>query len=82
VVIELDGRVGHDSQSGAFRDLDRDNLHAEQSLITLRYGSADVRGRPCRVAAQVAAVLRSRGWTGTYAGCALCRRSLTRQAVS
>ena len=82
VVIELDGRVGHERAGQSFRDLARDNGHAEQNLVTLRYGSADVRGRPCEVAAQVAAVLRSRGWTGGYAGCPWCRRQIRRQAVS
>jgi len=38
---------------------------------TLRYGWADVLGRPCEVAAQVVAVLRARGWTGKPPGCAL-----------
>lgn len=81
IVIELDGRAGH-SGAAAFRDLRRDNSHAELNLITLRYGSADVRGRPCEVASQVAAVLRSRGWTGTWSGCPRCRRSIGRQGVS
>lgn len=82
VVIELDGRAGHEGAERKFRDLGRDNAHAEQNLITLRYGSADVRGRPCEVAGQVAAVLRSRGWRGDYAGCPWCRRKIHRQAVS
>lgn len=82
VVIELDGRRGHESTGDAFRDLSRDNAHAELNLITLRYGSADVRGRPCEVAAQVAAVLRSRGWSGTITGCPRCRKPPDRQAVS
>lgn len=82
VVVELDGRAGHASAERTFRDLARDNAHAELSLITLRYGSADVRGRPCEVAAQVATVLRARGWTGAYGGCPRCRNAIRRQAVS
>lgn len=82
VVIELDGRAGHEEAERSFRDLERDNAHAERNVITLRYGSADVRGRPCEVAAQVAAVLRSRGWQGDYPGCPWCRRRIHRQAVS
>lgn len=78
VVVELDGLLSHASAIGAFRDLRRDNAHAELNLITLRYGSADVRGRPCDVATQVAAVLQSRGWTGHQTACPRCRR----QAVS
>ena len=81
VVIELDGRVGHDGVVQTFRDLERDNAHAELNLITLRYGSSDIRGKPCEVAAQVAAVLRSRGWTGEYDGCPRCRASLSRHRL-
>lgn len=73
VVIELDGRVGHEGVRSVFRDLARDNAHAELNLITLRYGSADVRGKPCEVAAQVATALRSRGWTGDHRACRHCR---------
>ncbi len=73
VVIELDGRAGHEGTRSSFRDLSRDNAHAELNIITLRYGSDDVRGKPCEVAAQVAATLRSRGWTGDYSGCPRCR---------
>ena len=71
VLIELDGRVGH--VDGAFRDLRRDNSHATSGFITLRYGSADVRGKPCQVAWQVAAALASRGWPGPFVRCSLCR---------
>ncbi len=73
VVIELDGRNGHEGTRSSFRDLSRDNAHAERNIITLRYGSKDVRGKPCEVAAQVATTLRSRGWTGDYSGCPHCR---------
>ncbi len=69
-VIELDGRVGH--IDGAFRDLDRDNRHAALGQGTARYGSIDVRGRPCAVAAQVAQILRSHGWTGVLCPCPAC----------
>ncbi|MGV8907879.1 MAG: type IV toxin-antitoxin system AbiEi family antitoxin domain-containing protein [Propionicimonas sp.] len=77
VIIELDGRGGHERVPSVFRDLERDNAHATHNLLTLRYGSADVRGKPCEVAAQVATALRSRGWTGDYTGCPRCRASLS-----
>src|SRR5689334_16353880 len=35
----------------------------------LRYGWADVAGRPCEVAEQVAAMLRIAGWAGQPAPC-------------
>jgi very-short-patch-repair endonuclease len=71
VLVELDGRVGH--VDGAFRDLRRDNVHATSGFLTLRYGSADVRGKPCQVAWQVGAALASRGWPGPFVRCPLCR---------
>lgn len=73
LIVELDGRAGH--LEGAFRDLHRDNVHAGRGYTTLRFGSADVRGRPCEVARLVAAALMDRGWSGPFAGCPHCRRA-------
>lgn len=70
-LVELDGRRGHDG-SGVFRDLDRDNVHAVRDDVTLRYGSFDVRGRPCIVAWQVAVRLASQGWPGPFRRCPSC----------
>lgn len=77
LLIELDGKLGHEDGSSAFRDLTRDNAHAGMKLTTLRYGSTDVRGKPCEVAAQVAQALLDRGWLGPYVGCPRCRASLS-----
>ena len=38
-------------------------------LITLRYSSSDITERPCEVAAEIAAVLKRRGWSGTPRPC-------------
>jgi hypothetical protein len=46
VIVELDGRVGHEGV-GRFRDMDRDNRHALVDALTLRYGSYDLTARPC-----------------------------------
>ncbi len=70
-LIELDGRLGHEGP-GAFRDMRRDNAHAMTGVFTLRYGSVDIRGRPCAVAAQVVARLRSQGWAGPGRRCPRC----------
>lgn len=70
VLVELDGRRGH--LEGAFRDMHRDNRHSELALVTLRYGSADVRGAPCAVAAQVGLALALRGWGGEFISCPRC----------
>lgn len=72
VIVELDGRVGHVDSDSAFRDLHRDNAHVQRKLVTLRYGSADVRGKPCDVARQVSATLRDRGWQGSPVRCPRC----------
>ncbi len=52
VVVELDGRLGHEGL-GRFRDMERDNLALLDGLATLRFGHADLVGRPCQVARQV-----------------------------
>lgn len=72
VLVELDGRLGHDG-AGRFRDLRRDNDFALRSLITLRYGWWDVVERPCEVAWQVGSVLTLRGWPGLPSRCHRCR---------
>ena len=66
-IVELDGRVGHEG-SGQHRDRRRDNAGTASGRATLRYGHADLE-EPCGVAAEVAAVLRARGWTGTLRRC-------------
>jgi hypothetical protein len=73
VLVELDGRLGHDG-AGRFRDLRRDNDFAVRSLITLRYGWWDVVERPCEVAWQVADVLTLRGWDGVPTRCRRCSK--------
>ncbi|MGO1487259.1 MAG: DUF559 domain-containing protein [Arachnia sp.] len=72
VVVELDGRLGHSGHS-AFRDAARDNRHTVAGFVTLRFGWNDVAQNPCAVAAQVAAVLASRGWPGKIRLCRRCR---------
>ena len=73
VVVELDGRLGHE-ELGRFRDMNRDNLASLDGLLTLRYGAGDLHGHPCAVAAQVARALRRRGWTGLPTRCPRCVR--------
>jgi Transcriptional regulator, AbiEi antitoxin len=68
VCVELDGLAAH-PPGERWRDFRRDNAGAVDGIITLRYGWPDVTGSPCEVAAQVAAVLRQRGWTGVPRCC-------------
>ena len=68
VVVELDGRVAHPAEA-RWRDIHRDNASAAAGMITLRYNWADITGDPCRVASEIAAVLRRSGWTGHIRPC-------------
>lgn len=69
VLVELDGRLGHDTRAERFRDHRRDNGNAEEGRTTLRYGAEDCGDDPCAVAVQVAAVLRRAGWGGDAVAC-------------
>jgi hypothetical protein len=63
VAVELDGRAAHPAEA-RWRDIHRDNASVGAGIVTLRYGWADVTEHPCKVAAEVASVLRLRGWGG------------------
>jgi len=66
--VELDGREAHPDDR-RWLDIRRANAVAETGVTTLRYGWSDIDRRPCRTAAQVGAVLRSRGWLGSLRRC-------------
>jgi hypothetical protein len=68
LVVELDGRLAHLADD-PWRDKARDNAAAVGGQQTLRYGWLQVRRDPCQIAAQVAAVLRQRGWAGRPRPC-------------
>jgi len=68
VAVELDGRAAHPAEA-RWRDIHRDNASAAVGIITLRYNWADITMDPCRVANEIACVLRSRGWKGQLRPC-------------
>ncbi len=68
LVVELDGRVAHPGEL-RWRDSRRDNASVASGDRVLRYGWADVTGRPCTVAAEMAAALGAAGWRGTPHRC-------------
>ena len=68
LVVELDGQAAHPAGS-RWRDVRRDNASTAVGQGTLRYGWADVTGRPCFVAGQVADALGRRGWAGVPRRC-------------
>jgi very-short-patch-repair endonuclease len=75
VVVELDGRLGHEAE-GIFRDRTRDNITTVSGKSTLRFGWADVAAHPCEVAQDVGLLLGSRGWRGRLKRCGVgCRVS-------
>lgn len=61
--IELEGLRWHPDDV-RWRDDVRDNVAVLTGDAVLRFGWRAVVGQPCEVAAQVAAVLRDRGWQG------------------
>ena len=68
VCSELDGTAAH-SADEQWRDKRRDNANAARGIVTLRFGLLDLGDRRCQTAADVAAVLRLRGWTGVGRPC-------------
>jgi hypothetical protein len=69
--VELDGRVAHPGDA-RWDDIHRDNAAATAGLRTLRYSWRDVTVTPCRVAAEIAAVLSDHGYTGAHPCSADC----------
>lgn len=69
VVVELDGRAAHPQEWRERDDLRDNDLVEGEDTRTLRYGWVSTASRSCETAAQVAAVLRHRGWTGTLRSC-------------
>lgn len=69
VRVELDGRVAHpDGRTDV--DTWRDNaVVVERGELTLRYRWRHVAVTPCATAVQVAAALRTRGWSGRLRPC-------------
>ena len=61
--------VFHLDEERRFRDFRRDNEVVAAGESVLRYGWPDVTAHPCAVAAQVAGVLQTRGWTGLPKRC-------------
>ena len=74
LVVELDGRLFHDSTSARDRDFDRDLLAQVDGQLTTRLAWGQVFDRPCWTAAQVGVLLQQRGWTGAPKPCGAIAR--------
>jgi hypothetical protein len=82
LIVEVDGRLGHEQWSDRVRDGQRDRQLLTTSATT-RVFWADVAVTPCSTAREIGAILRSRGWRGRphscrRADCALPGPSLCR----
>ncbi len=69
IVVELDGRLFHDSAGARDVDLDRDLVTAVEGKDAVRLGWGQVFDRPCWTARQVALLLHRRGWLGVPLPC-------------
>ena len=71
LVVELDGRLGHEFAHDQWADLDRDLLAAMDQLMTTRLGWGQV-SEPCRLALMIGGLLQARGWKGQPRRCRRC----------
>ena len=69
LVVELDGRLHHDTAEARDRDIERDLDSVVDGGTTIRLGWGQVFDRSCRTAARVAAVLQRLGWNGAPTSC-------------
>jgi len=68
VCVELDGTAAHPGDE-QWRDKRRDNVNTVRGMVTLRFGWPEVSDRRCEAAADVASLLRCRGWPGLPHSC-------------
>ncbi|HYN30786.1 MAG TPA: hypothetical protein VES95_13100 [Dermatophilaceae bacterium] len=69
LLVEVDGRVGHESWGDRMRDGRRDRAVAGDGWLTVRVFWPDVAVQPCRTALELGALLRTRGWDGWPGAC-------------
>jgi hypothetical protein len=69
LVVELDGRLFHDTTRQRDQDFDRDLDAAAAGASTVRLSYGQVFDRPCWTAARVARVLALHGWRGRPGPC-------------
>lgn len=86
VVIEVDGRLGHEEWSSRVKDGRRDRRLGGAGRFTSRVFWPDVAVSVCATAAEVGALLRAKGWTGhprpcRRPGCAAVLGEVARHAV-
>lgn len=74
LVIELDGRLFHDSSLDRDRNMERDLDASLEGRTTVRLGWGQVFDRPCSTAGKVGQLLVAKGWAGHVRPCgAACK---------
>lgn len=71
LVVELDGRLFHDTTAQRDRDLDRDLVAAILGKDTVRLSYGQVFDRSCWTAGHVGVLLQQHGWDGCVRRCGL-----------
>ncbi|WP_211603229.1 hypothetical protein [Phycicoccus avicenniae] len=69
LVVEVDGRLGHEAWSDRVRDGRRDRAAAVDGGWTTRVFWPDVAVTPCDTAVDIGGLLRAHGWTGSLRPC-------------
>ncbi len=69
VVVEVDGRLGHEGWSGQVRDGRRDRRAAADGWLTTRLFWPDVASTPCVTAVEIGQILAGRGWSARPRRC-------------
>jgi hypothetical protein len=75
LVVEVDGRLGHEGWDGRRRDGRRDRKAAASGRLTVRVFWDELVHDPCELAVEIGGLLRARGWSGAPTSCR--RRSCT-----
>ncbi|WGX97012.1 hypothetical protein [Nocardioides sp. L-11A] len=71
-VVEVDGRLFHDSSAARDRDLERDLDTALGGTDTVRLGYGQVLARPCATAVKLVRLFQLRGREGRPTSCPGC----------
>ncbi|BBH16266.1 hypothetical protein Back2_05530 [Nocardioides baekrokdamisoli] len=72
IVVELDGRAFHSSTQARDHDAARDLKAAADGMVPVRLTYGQVFRDGCRTAANLATLLRRRGWSGVQTRCPNC----------
>ncbi len=69
VIVELDGRLGHEWSTDRWADMDRDLDAGAGGRVTVRLGWRHVEETGCRTALRIGQLLHARGWPGMIRPC-------------